>query len=1192
MFMKRVTQILFLIAALSIGGRDAHAIETMAEYADVPFFMSNSVMPNIMIIADNSGSMNEFAYAAAYDSTRTYSGYFTATLHYSYDGTKFVINAAGPYSGSFLNWASMRKIDVARKVLVGGLATSRTGGGNQVNKGESSPTGWNQQKNLTVTQAAGTTAYNPGGGIATYIYKLTAGSLLVYKTSVSAANLMATYNVWVQKDSTQEPNDFVDGNLSGIMQKVSTKARWGLTFFNTNGEGGLVAEPIVGPGYGTNFITTYENKAPATMTPLAETLHQTVGYFMQSSAWREFNGNYSVGVLGKDPFWYSDANAYVQCGKNFVVLITDGEPTDDDFSDYAVGVTKPAVGQRTLDKVALNAHTVDLRADIANSQLITLYSVYTFGTSAVARTLLKEAAKNGAFTDSNANNLPDVQSEWDVDNDGIPDTYFEADDATSMESQLMAAITDILKRASSGTAISVLATSASGAGNIFQAYFLPSKTIIDALGTRDVTWIGHLLSLKIDANGSLLDKSDNCIGFSFDAVTKETVINTLSGTANACGTTINATTPLTSFTNYNWDAGELLVSKTSASRNIYTFRDVNKNGVCDGCTSMTTGEALSFTTANAASLQTYLRTSTLAEAQNVITYIRGDAVAGYRTRSYNVAGDQYKLGDVIHSTPTVVGAPQENYNALYSDAGYATFYNAQKDRTQVVYIGANDGMLHTFDAATGVELWSYIPTNLLPHLKWLTSSTYPHVDYVDLKVKVSDINFGTTAAPNWKTVLIGGLRFGGGEISDDTYDVDGDGSSPATKLRYWRSSFFAIDVTNPAVPVPLWDWNSGTNTLGFAMTYPTVVKIGDEFFAVVGTGPKSSYTPLYDGTSAQTASLFVINIKTGLTAATFPISDATSFFSDPIAVDIDFTTTNPVVGGAGGVSYNADAVYVGETYWKSTGGGSWNSRLWRVVTNNDTNPANWKMYNIYNGAVSQSITSAPAVSTGSQNNLWIFFGTGRFLNTTDKADATTQAFYGIKDPCWVGSTGAWNPTCASWGSLNTAGSYTPGLTSATLVDTTNATVATDTANTVTGVAGATTFNTLKSLIATKDGWWMNLTAARERSLNKPTVIGGVVLFTTFVPDSDTCALGGNSWFYALYFETGSAYSSSVIGTSGGAVLKKSTSSSVGMASSIAIHSGRESGAKAFVQMSTGEATVISFTTAINIKSAIIAWREL
>ncbi|TBR21597.1 MAG: hypothetical protein EPO63_08510, partial [Candidatus Nitrosotenuis sp.] len=901
-----------------------------------------------------------------------------------------------------------------------------------------------------------------------------------------------------------------------------------------------------------------------------------------------FNGNYSVGVQGKDPFWYSDSSSYVKCGKNFVLIITDGEPTDDDFSDFSASTVKPPVGARTLDKIALNAHTVDLRSDIADSQVLTIYTVYTFGTSAVARTLLKETAKNGAFTDSNANSLPDVQSEWDVNGDGIPDTYFEANDADSMESQIMAAITDILKRASSGTAISVLATSASGAGNIFQAYFLPSKTIVDALGSRDVNWIGHLLSLKIDSNGSLLDKFNNCISFSFDPVAKETVINTLSGTMNSCGAIVTATTPLTSFINYTWDAGEMLVNKTSGSRNIYTFVDANRNNICDGCSSMSTGEAMAFTTANAAALQKYMRTASVAEATNVITWIRGDSVAGYRTRTYNVSGGQYKLGDIIHSTPTVVSAPQENYNTLYSDAGYAAFYNTWKNRTQVVYIGANDGMLHAFNATTGDELWNYIPYNLLPHLKWLADPAYPHVDYVDLKVKVTDVNFGSTASPNWKTVLIGGMRFGGGEISDATYDVDGNGDT-AANLRKWRSAFFAIDITNPAIPVPLWEWNPGDNTLGFAMTYPTVVKVGDEFFAVVGTGPKAAYTPVYDGTSSQSATLFVLNIKTGAKMAGFPVSDVNAFFSDPIAVDIDFTTTNPVVGGTG-TSYNADAVYVGETY--KTNGGVWYSRLWRLVTNNDINPANWKMYDMYNTPAGQYITSAPAASTDSLKNLWLFYGTGKFLNAADKTDTSQQTFYGIKDPCWLGSSAAWDAACTKWGSQNTAGSYTPAITSATLVDTTNAVVATDAANTVTGVTGATTFNTLKSLIATKDGWFMNLTAARERSLNKPTVIGGVVLFTSFVPDSDTCALGGSSWFYAIYYETGSAFSSSIIGVSGGTVLKKSAESSVGMASSIAVHSGREAGAKAFVQMSTGQATVVGFNTAFNIKSGIIAWREL
>ncbi len=1207
MFIKYVPRFaLAAVAAVCLGGRPAAAVETMADYTDVPFFMSNVVQPNIMVIADNSGSMNEFAYSGAYDTTKTYSGYFTPGFQYSYDGTKWIINAAGTFSGSFLNWACMRKIDVARKVLVGGLATSRTGGGNQVNKGENSPTSWNQtHADLTVTLPAGTTGHNPDATYK-YGYKIIGDKLYVYKKQKSNGSTVATYtyNNWIQKNSTLEPDSFVNGNLSGVMQKVATKARWGLAFFDSASNGGYVAEPIVGSGYGTNFITTYENKAPSTMTPLAETLYQVIGYFKQDATIRFAPGNYSTNVQGKDPFWYSDTSEYVACGKNFVLYITDGEPTSDtnipaslqdydgDGNDSTAGWALS--GSDYVDDVALWGHTVDLRSDITGTQVITLYAVYTFGTSAKARQLLKDAAKNGAFVDSNGNNRPDLQSEYDTDGDGVPDTYFEADDADSMESQIMAAITDILKRASSGTAISVLATSASGAGNIFQAYFLPSKTIIDAAGTRELTWTGHMLSLNIDANGSMRDKNNTCINFTYDTTSNETVINTLNESSGVCGTTVSSTTPLTSFVNYNWDAGDILASRSASTRTLFTFMDANKNGVMDS------GERIDFTTANASTLQKYLRTSSLTEAQNVISWIRGSTVSGYRDRTLNVGGDQYKLGDIIHSTPTVVGAPQENYSLLYQDAGYSAFYDAKKSRTQMVYIGANDGILHAFDVATGTEQWGYIPYNLLPHLKWLTDTAYTHVDYIDLKVKVSDINFGTSGAPDWRTVLIGGMRFGGGEISDTTYDVDGDGDSPASKLRKWRSSFFAIDITNPSSPTVLWEFghnlaNYGLtdNALGFSFTYPAVAKVGDSFFAIVGTGGQASYVPLYDGSSSQAARLFVINIKTGALAASFPVTDTASFFADPVTVDVDFSTTNPVTNGTG-PSYNTDAVYLGETYWKSTGGGSWNGRMWRLITNNDANPANWVMYNLYNTATGQGITAAPATSTDSQGNLWIYFGTGKFLSQADKTDAATQSFYGIKDPCWDAATGSWGGAGCTLGSLNSAGSYTASVASSTLVNVTSAVVKTD--GSLTGVTGATSFSGLETLIlSSKNGWYLNFPSSKERSLNKPTVIGGLVLFTTFIPTSDVCGLGGNSYFYAAYFTTGTAYYKSIIGTSSSdatVVLRRSESSSVGMASSIAVHAGRETGAKAYIQMSTGQATVVDFTTALSIKSGIIAWREL
>jgi len=167
------------------------------------------------------------------------------------------------------------------------------------------------------------------------------------------------------------------------------------------------------------------------------------------------------------------------------------------------------------------------------------------------------------------------------------------------------------------------------------------------------------------------------------------------------------------------------------------------------------------------------------EATNIITWSRGSAVSGLRDRTFNVVNDagaivqaQWKLGDVINSSPVIVGAPRERYDVLYGDATYAQFFQRYKDRRQVAYMGANDGMLHAFNAGffktdespidgtgptvqvrftttpkqlhgstdcaglpcdaavtqyafrtdaplLGAELWAFIPQDLLPQLRWL-----------------------------------------------------------------------------------------------------------------------------------------------------------------------------------------------------------------------------------------------------------------------------------------------------------------------------------------------------------------------------------------------------------------------------------------------------------------------------------------
>jgi len=131
-------------------------------------------------------------------------------------------------------------------------------------------------------------------------------------------------------------------------------------------------------------------------------------------------------------------------------------------------------------------------------------------------------------------------------------------------------------------------------------------------------------------------------------------------------------------------------------------------------------------------------------SENIVNFIRGEEIPGMRSRMVEFDDDgpkMWRLGDIVSSSPTIVGAPSlnERYDLIYGDNSYEEFYEEYQNRRHVVYTGANDGMLHAFNAGFfdeetgsyseistgkpshpfGAELWSYVPYNLLPHLKWL-----------------------------------------------------------------------------------------------------------------------------------------------------------------------------------------------------------------------------------------------------------------------------------------------------------------------------------------------------------------------------------------------------------------------------------------------------------------------------------------
>jgi len=401
-----------------------------------------------------------------------YYGYFDPDARYTYNSNRFERDANGEWSGNWLNWICMRRIDIARKILVGGLATSRTGGGatDLIGDDSSGQSSRYWTRHFDDSSAPHVTKYHGN-----YWYGIRDGYLYVDNDDWPFSGYTARYNIRVHKDESEEPSEFLNGNIVGVLQRVGDRARFGLEFYNSS-EGGYIASRI-DSGNITDIITRIENIKPDTWTPLAESFYEGVRYFEQVAPYY-YNGDYTRNNQW-DPYYWDDIGEFVECEKSFVLLITDGESTQDlnipsSLQDYDNDGNDPGSypsnGSDYLDDVALWAHVNDMRGDLDGTQNITFYPVFAFGHGS---NLLKDAAKNGGFIDKNGNNIPDLDSEWDEDGNGVPDNYFEAESGYALERKILQAITDILKRAAAGTAVSVLATTGEGEGNVIQAYFRP-----------------------------------------------------------------------------------------------------------------------------------------------------------------------------------------------------------------------------------------------------------------------------------------------------------------------------------------------------------------------------------------------------------------------------------------------------------------------------------------------------------------------------------------------------------------------------------------------------------------------------------------------------------------------------------------------------------------------------------------------
>lgn len=523
--------------------------------------------------------------------------------------------------------------------------------------------------------------------------------------------------------------------------------------------------------------------------------------------------------------------------------------------------------------LAYYAHSVDLRPDLPSTGKIRNLTTYMIDTQEPGgnmlvgpKNMLQLSAKYGGFEDKNNDQevtiegkkynspyknatcggvsaTPDTLcSEWDADNDGWPDNYFFASDSAKVETGLYKAFASILNRATSGTAAAV-ANNRSGerGANIIQALFYPQWP-----SDMSIKWLGDVQALWF-----YMDPIVKFSGIFEDSDENKELNLAIDLPPGNDATTLHAL----------WKAGELLHSRTAASRSIYTLLPAASTPYSGGWLAAAntdlTNTVNAFTAANVSLLKPLmdLATETDTKASEYINYTRG--VDGGINRSRTVTNKSltsvWKLGDIINSTPQIQsGEALNQYNLDYFDSTYADFVKTSAyTSNNYVYAGSNDGMLHAFQLGKvqkinnpnnvyqiaslklptddiGKEEWAYIPTNVLPYLKNCADANYCHqylIDGTPLLVDASINKPGTCGASNywdckrtalsWETVLVGSMGLGGATRDGNCNETLNPDADPGNNIDCIKapvagngfSSYFALDVTTPLSPKYMWEFS-------------------------------------------------------------------------------------------------------------------------------------------------------------------------------------------------------------------------------------------------------------------------------------------------------------------------------------------------------------------------------------------------
>lgn len=516
-------------------------------------------------------------------------------------------------------------------------------------------------------------------------------------------------------------------------------------------------------------------------------------------------------------------------------------------------------------------------------------------------------------------------------------------------------------------------------------------------------------------------------------------------------------------------------------------------------------------------------------AASMVNYLRGqtgqemdsstNTILSFRSR-------KHPMGDAVGSQPVHLGLP----NGVYNDTGYASFKTdieglypvASGGFPTTVFIGANDGMLHAFNAKDGSERWAFIPSPMLSKLRLLADDNYSqanqHRFFVNAAPVVADVCFDPcTGADSWHTILVGSYGAGG-------------------------KGYFALDVTDPTQPVGLWEFGSTNDPdVGYSYGTPIITKRPDGKWVVLVT---SGYENSSGGGTGEGV-LFALAPDTGEVLT--KISNNSG------------TTTSPS-GLAKIESFITDAVHDNTT--REVYGGDLNGNLWRFRLDvGSESVVKIAQFAGPTGTV-QPITTKPILTSldDTARTRYLIIGTGMLLQAADMTNTSVQTLYAFtenydttcaNDPlatCLTapqgtvidtsgtrGSSSAVPSTMATVGHCAGATAASPPLPGACSTGTREQLIGTTLVPNgidALGRALRTTSSTKTAPISTPEitGCYVDLPDAGERVNIEPLIINGKVVVATNVPEGSACSTGGHSYQNVFDYKTCNAEVSVELGS--------------------------------------------------------------